>query len=243
MDNENNRSFREKAGLFVKQKAMYLVLIGCLAVAGVTAFLTFSSPEEQAEEYAQVGQSRDQLLADVVTPSPTSTPRPTATPAPTKAPVVESAAVQTVQPKSNKLLFAPVEGTVLVEYAEDSLLYSRTLKQWATHKGVDIAAPEGTAVRAVADGVVSAVSNDAMLGYCITLKHDNGMTSFYANLDQLPTQKEGESVKAGTQIGAVGKTAISESADEAHLHFELTIDGRRVDPMEHLRGLVSIPVK
>ena len=243
MNNENNRSFREKAGLFVRQKAMYLVLIGCMAVAGITAFVTFSAASDPKEEYAPVNRSSDQVLAEVVTPAPAVTPRPAATPAPTAAPVAESTAVQTVKPKQDDLLFAPVEGTVLVEYAVDSLLYSRTLKQWATHKGVDIAAPEGTPVRAVADGVVASVKNDPMLGYCLTLKHDEGMTSFYANLDDLPTLKEGATVKAGTRLGAVGKTAIAESADEAHLHFELAVDGKTVDPMDRLRGLVSIPVK
>ena len=246
MDNENNRSFMEKARLFAKEKAMYLVLLGCLAVAGVTAFVAFSSARVP-EEGAPVQQSQDQMLSEMLlAPTPTVAP---ATPSPTPEPSIEpeqkvtetSSAV--AEPKNSDLLFAPVEGSLMTEFAGDSLLYSRTLKQWAAHKGIDIAAAEGTAVRAVADGVVSEVKNDPMLGYTISVKHDGNMTSIYANLDSLPTLKTGESVKAGAQLGAVGQTAITEIADDPHLHFELVIDGQAVDPMPYLKGLVSIPVK
>ncbi len=168
------------------------------------------------------------------------TPTPSPEPPPTPEPAEES---DTAAPKEDKLLFAPVEGEVLTAFADNTLLYSKTLKQWTSHKGLDIAAAKGTAVRAVADGVVSTVGNDIMMGYTITIRHENNMQSVYANLDSLPKLTAGDSVKAGTEIGAVGESAIAESADGPHLHFELYLGEKAVDPLPYVRGLSSIPVK
>lgn len=256
--NQDGRGFKEKAVAFIRQKGFYLVLLGCLAVVGVTAFVTFAQTPGEEEDAHHVGQSGDQTLEDVqnATPTPTpvavptpplsmtdglgTTPTPTPEPVPTPEPDEEQ---DTASPKQDKLLFAPVEGEVLTAFADATLLYSRTLKQWTSHKGLDIAAPQGTAVRAVADGVVDSVGNDIMMGYTITIRHEGGLRSVYANLDALPKQTAGDKVKAGTEIGAVGSTAIAESADDPHLHFELYVGEKAVDPLPYIRGLASIPIK
>ncbi len=253
--NKDGRGFKEKAGEFIRQKGFYLVLLGCLAVVGVTAFVTFAQRPGE-EESQQAGQSGDETLEQAQNATPTPkiiptppasmtdgsrvTPTPSLEPSPPPEPGEES---DTAAPKEDNLLFAPVEGEVLTAFADDTLLYSKTLKQWTSHKGLDIAAAKGTAVRAVADGVVGTVENDIMMGYTITIRHDGNMQSVYANLDSLPKLTAGDSVRAGTEIGAVGASAIAESADGPHLHFELYIGEKAVDPLPYVRGLVSIPVK
>ena len=252
---KDGRGFKEKAGEFIRQKGFYLVLLGCLAVVGITAFVTFAQTPGE-DETQQVRQSGDETLEQAQNPTPTPkiiptppasmtdgsrvTPTPSPEPPPSPTPGGES---DTAAPKEDKLLFAPIEGEVLTAFADNTLLYSKTLKQWTSHKGLDIAAAKGTAVRAVADGVVSTVENDIMMGYTITIRHDGNMQSVYANLDSLPTLTAGDSVKAGTEIGAVGTSAIAESADGPHLHFELYIGEKAVDPLPYIRGLVSIPIK
>ncbi|MGI6151009.1 MAG: peptidoglycan DD-metalloendopeptidase family protein [Christensenellales bacterium] len=255
---QDGRGFKEKAGDFIRQKGFYLVLLGCLVVVGITAFVTFAQLPNGEEEARQARQSGDQTLEQVqnATPTPVVIPTPpasmtdgsrqTPTPTPTLEPTPtpkQSEEQGTAAPKEDKLLFAPVEGEILTAFADSTLLYSRTLKQWTSHKGLDIAAPRGTAVRAVADGVVESVENDIMMGYTITIRHDGNMRSVYANLDALPKLTAGESVRAGTEIGAVGNSAIAESADEPHLHFELYIDEKAVDPLPYVRGLANIPIK
>jgi len=248
----------EKAAAFIRQKGFYFVLLGCLAVVGVTAFVTLAQPPAEEEEVLQAGQSGDQTLEQVQnatpTPAPVVVPTPpasmigggaaTPSPAPTpeSAPAPEPEEEDAASPKGENLLFAPVEGEILTAFADATLLYSKTLKQWTSHKGLDIAAPRGTAVRAVADGVVESVENDIMMGYTISIRHE-GFRTVYANLDALPSLKAGDAVKAGTEIGAVGSSAIAESADEPHLHFELYIGEKAVDPLPHIRGVASIPIK
>lgn len=148
-----------------------------------------------------------------------------------------------IAPKEETLLPAPVEGEILTAFADDTLLYSRTLDQWTSHLGLDIAAPAGSTVRAVKEGVVLSVENDPLMGYQLSLKHEDDMLTVYANLSSLPALQAGDKVSAGQEIAKVGSSAIAESADEPHLHFELYVSEKAVDPFPLLRGLSAIPVK
>lgn len=85
------------------------------------------------------------------------------------------------------------------------------------HKGLDIAAPEGEAVAAAADGTVSKSYQSESYGHVIFIKHDNGYETVYAHLSKR-LKKEKERVKKGEQIGIIGNTGISTGT---HLHFEM----------------------
>ena len=128
----------------------------------------------------------------------------------------------------------PVKGEVLSIHSGDSLLYDETMGDWRVHEGIDIAASLGTTVKACAAGTVSAILQDGLMGTTVVIDHGEDMVSVYANLQSLPAVAVGDEVYTGDIIGAVGKTAIAESALGSHLHFELTCDGSPVDPMEYL---------
>lgn len=98
----------------------------------------------------------------------------------------------------------------------------------AWHEGVDIAAPSGTPVVAVADGVVVRVG-DAGDGYgtMVVVDHAGGLGSVYAHLSQAAVSP-GAVVAAGSVIGRVGSTGRSTGP---HLHFELRAFGAQCDPM------------
>ena len=70
---------------------------------------------------------------------------------------------------------------------------------------------------------------------CIAIKHTGDAVSIYKNLSaELPTGIiEGAKVKAGQKIATVGSTAMVEIAEEPHLHFEMTVGGLAVDPLEY----------
>ena len=90
----------------------------------------------------------------------------------------------------------------------DCLIYSKTLGQWMTHSGVDIAAPKGTEVRTVDAGTVKRVYDDDMLGTTVVIEHANGLTTVYAGLKKEPPVMEGDAVNARDLIGYIGDTAI-----------------------------------
>ena len=99
------------------------------------------------------------------------------------------------------------------------------------HRGIDLAAPEGTEVYAAADGVVTSTGYDPVYGNYIIISHSNNWTSLYGHLQKAEAVLRSE-VKSGTLIGRVGSTGQSTGP---HLHFELRQDGRHFDPAGRLR--------
>lgn len=100
------------------------------------------------------------------------------------------------------------------------------------HHGVDIAAPEGTPVRALDEGRVSFADYSGGFGNVVYIAHGGGTTSVYAHLAEIRVTR-GQEVKNGDVIGTVGRTG---SATGAHLHLEVWRGGRPEDPVPLLGG-------
>lgn len=128
----------------------------------------------------------------------------------------------------------PVIGEIGMNYAADTLVYSKTLDQYTTHYGIDIIAKENTTVVAALEGKVVEVRRDPKLGITVSLAHSGDMISKYANLSTDRLVKVGDFVEKGQTISGVGKTALFETLEEPHLHFEVLIDGKNVDPNKFL---------
>ncbi|WHH57591.1 M23 family metallopeptidase [Petroclostridium sp. X23] len=130
----------------------------------------------------------------------------------------------------NRLL-PPVDGEVILGYAKENLVYSKTLEEWRTHNGIDIKSDRGTQVKAAADGIIEKIYKDDGLGITIVIDHGNGLKTKYCNLSTDNMVKEKQSVKQGQAISGVGDTAAFEIGDQPHLHFEVIKDGKNVDPV------------
>lgn len=106
-----------------------------------------------------------------------------------------------------------------------------------THAGVDIAAPEGTSVRAAGDGVVVRSGRAGGYGNLVVVDHGGGLQTRYGHLSRIDVAS-GERVSAGATVGAVGQTG---RATGPHLHFEVRRDGRAVDPGVSARSGPTTP--
>ena len=108
-----------------------------------------------------------------------------------------------------------------------SMRFHPILQKWRAHLGTDFAAPTGTAVRTVGDGVVEFAGVQNGFGNVIYVKHRNQHVTVYAHLSRINV-KQGQSVAQGENIGAVGSTGW---ATGPHLHFEFRVNGQHQDPM------------
>ena len=106
------------------------------------------------------------------------------------------------------------------------------------HLGVDFAAPTGTPVRTVGDGVVSFAGWQGGYGNIVVVQHANDQQTAYAHLSRIDVRK-GEKVAQGEFIGAVGSTGASTGP---HLHFEFRDKGKHIDPLTIARSGQSVTV-
>ncbi|MGN1251210.1 MAG: peptidoglycan DD-metalloendopeptidase family protein [Candidatus Spyradocola sp.] len=186
------------------------VLTACVLMVALTAYFTRRpQPEAVAPEVTRYA---------LVTPSPRAASA-AVTPAPTQTP-----------PR----FLLPCDGKPGMLFAQDTLTYSRTLGEYATHGGTDFLGKEGDVVRAIGDGVVTAVSEDPLLGHCIEITHRDGYISTYASLATAGLVQPDESVSRGQIIGTMGVSAASECAEGPHLHLELRRLRKPLDPMDYL---------
>ncbi len=251
---EKKKSFAGALESFFAGKGFYIVLFLCVAVIGISAwamlagdmgkediapiedltlsqdnelpveedFPLFSNPEDVIEEIAPV-ISMDSGIAQPVAPSPEPAPAPVAEPAP-----------QITNDSAPTYFIRPVAGQVENGHSMDALQYNRTMQDWRTHDGLDIAAELGAQVKATADGTVEKVYSDDSMGTTVVLLHSGGLRSVYSNLAESPTVREGDAVAGGSVIGSVGTTALSETGEVHHLHFAMSLNGESVDPANYL---------
>ncbi len=111
------------------------------------------------------------------------------------------------------------------------VLYSRYgIRQGQRHDGIDIAAPEGTAVTAAARGTVVYAGRQSGYGAIVILKHDGGLVTLYAHASTLLV-REGQRVDAGAPIARVGQSGRTSGP---HLHFEVREGTRPRNPLFYL---------
>lgn len=104
------------------------------------------------------------------------------------------------------------------------------------HSGIDLAAPRGAPIRAVAGGTVVFADPHAGYGRLVVVSHQGGrMTTHYAHCHELRV-KPGDRINAGQIIATVGSSGLSTAP---HLHFEVRFGGMAVDPEKVIPGLAE----
>ena len=94
------------------------------------------------------------------------------------------------------------------------------------HKGMDIAASEGTAIAAPGTGIVTATGDYFFNGKTVIIDHGQGFVTMYCHLSEIGVD-EGQQLEAGEPVGAVGATG---RVTGPHLHFGTYLNGTAVDP-------------
>lgn len=117
----------------------------------------------------------------------------------------------------------PIHGTVTSEYGK---------RKSGSHHGIDLAAPQGTTIKAAKGGTVlhSGWYNN-IYGNAVIIDHGNGQKTLYGHCSKT-TAKEGATVAAGEAIAKVGSTGRSTGP---HVHFEIYINGKTVNPRNYLK--------
>ena len=144
---------------------------------------------------------------------------------------------ETSAPVSDSLpsLIIPVKGALLKGHDASLQVFSSTMNDYRVHLGVDLVTEENAPVYAAADGKITQIWEDVKMGYCMSIEHSGDCLTVYKNLGEILPEgiAEGVSVRSGQLIATVGSSAMVEIAEEPHLHFEMTVGGLAVDPLEY----------
>jgi murein DD-endopeptidase MepM/ murein hydrolase activator NlpD len=140
--------------------------------------------------------------------------------------------LETLMARAGKVLAAipnrwPVRGAVNSEFGTRS---SPWTKDSEFHAGLDIRAERGTRVQAPAGGVVAVAGPHAEYGLTVVLDHGNDIRSVYGHLSKVAV-KLGDRVERGAELGLTGNTGRSSGP---HLHYEILVKGRAVNPRGYL---------
>jgi murein DD-endopeptidase MepM/ murein hydrolase activator NlpD len=99
----------------------------------------------------------------------------------------------------------------------------------ALHAGADFSLKNGAVIMAAGGGVVAEAGKDLLWGNYVKIDHGRGVQTFYAHLQDVYA-RPGQKVARGETIGTMGMTGI---ATGVHLHYELSIKGAKVDPLQY----------
>ena len=254
---QKNSSFSEKLEAFFAGKGFYIVLFLCVAIIGVSAWVILAGTGTNVDNHSAtevMQQKKDNIAAVTTAPEAPERPELSQNTDNSHAELVESAEletgnVQNPEPEAETavweeaapvsevqapLFIWPVNGDIEIPYSVDALIYNRTMRDWRTHDGIDVAAELGTQVMAVCSGTVENIYADDLYGTTVVIAHNDGLRSIYSNLAEMPTVSIGDGVATGEIIGAIGDTALAETGEVTHLHLSMTLDGTSVNPADYL---------
>ncbi|MDO4515680.1 MAG: peptidoglycan DD-metalloendopeptidase family protein [Bacillota bacterium] len=132
------------------------------------------------------------------------------------------------------LFLWPVRGPITSDYG-----YRFIFGENNFHRGIDIAAPAGTAINAAADGVVTFAGVKGTYGNLVVVSHQNGFATYYAHCSKLLVSP-GDTVTQGQPVAAVGSTGRSTGP---HCHFEVRYQNSPIDPLLYLPGENNAPAR
>lgn len=128
----------------------------------------------------------------------------------------------------------PIVGDVLINYSMDKTIYFPTLQQYKYNPGIVIAANQGDNISAAANGRVTSVDFDPVIGNTVVMDLGNGYELTYGQLENIVVS-EGSYVNVGDGIGTVASPTKYYSLEGTNVYFKLTKDGEPINPMSQLQ--------
>lgn len=227
MQNETNNTKKKS-----QNRGFYIALGACILALSGAVYIGMSGVlDKVGEQQLEAPVTSEEVEQVDGTPSAVEIESSEVEEAVSQEEVQETAVEPEPEPEPLKFM-QPLEGKVLNEFSNGELVKSKTLNEWRTHDGVDIAATANTPVKAAADGMVDEITEDPLWGVCITLSHEGNVQTMYKGLKAKTDVKVGQNVSVGSIIGYVGNTAEVEIAEDSHLHYAAKKDGNWIDPLE-----------
>lgn len=226
-----------------KNKAFYIALcVSLIAVITTTVGVTFATRNRKVEEttfptsvdwdnnsftVSDTQANRDaENVPDERTVEESTEDEQTKTEAKTEVPTTSETT------EKNVSCVLPMGTQILKDFSNGAMVKSKTMNDWRLHNGVDFSGEFGDEIKAISDGTVTEIYTDNLWGKVVEIQHGNDMSAKYCGFDEINVN-EGDIVSKEQILGSLGNIPV-ESADNVHLHLEITIKGEIVDPITAL---------
>jgi len=223
----NSNSKKENKNL----KALFSVIcLSIIALGAVVYFTTAGSKNDAVNEPTTVVETtavqRSVTIEDTTAPTTAAQTQPA-----TESTTAENTSMPLTDTNTPYKSFYkyPAGEAVLNGYSEE-LVYNKTMKDYRSHTAVDFKAEAGSEILAINDGIVLDVYNDALYGIVVEIDHGGKLVAKYCGLESAGVSA-GDSVAIGAVIGTMGKVPC-EGADESHLHLEIKLEDKAVNPLD-----------
>lgn len=130
----------------------------------------------------------------------------------------------------------PMGTNITKDYSAGEMVKNTTTNDWRVHSGIDFGGSKGNDVLAIQDGTVKKVYKDSLWGNVVEIDHGKSLTAKYCGLADSALPTVGAKIKQFDHIGTLGDIPV-EAADGDHLHLEITVGGKIVDPLEAMNKL------
>ena len=207
------KQYQSKHTAVLSTRGFYTILSLCALIIAASAWVIWGNAHRQNAIETDTGMP-------IIAPADSTAEAPT-----------EPATVPQQEQEPEPVLevyVRPVSGAVLTPFSGDTLLFQPTMGDWRVHAGTDFSAEAGETVLALTDGTVQQIAEDGLYGTCVTLTHNNGLTSSYCGMDDVRVQ-EGQVVSAGEALGVCADSIPAESALGTHVHVQVTQNDAPID--------------
>ncbi len=235
---KNPKEKNKKKGLH-----FYVALGICILAVGVAAYTTYDSIVRFAgvEEDLTASKTQQKYQAyseNSAKSSPNAKHEKNFIPSQAKTNVQRKTSAKTQETistnaKAKGVIVYPTSKNIIKKYSGENPVFSKTLNDWRVHNGVDLAAEQGSKIKAITNGKVKEIFNDAMFGTTMVIEHDGRFTAYYSGLGETTLVNVDDKVESGQEIASINNIP-SESADGSHLHLSIKKDGKFIDPVEIL---------
>lgn len=145
----------------------------------------------------------------------------------------DSQDVVSTNAESSGVIVYPTSKNIIKNFSGENPVFSKTLNDWRIHKGIDLAAEQGSKIKAITNGKVKEIYNDALYGTTMVIEHDGGFSAYYSGLGETTMVNVDDKVESGQEIASINSIPC-ESADGYHLHLSIKKDDKFIDPTEIL---------
>ncbi|ARC86785.1 peptidase M23 family protein [Clostridium argentinense CDC 2741] len=225
---DNKSKFKQ----FLKKEGFYVILFVCLCAVATVAVITAGNRKDVATNPPVIEETAKAEGDSVVDPKnfndALQVKKEELEPVP-NVQVQKENDSKAVSKQDNSEAVNPVKGSLARAYSEDPV-YMASTKDYRPHFGMDIKTEKGAPVVVAMDGVVKSVDVSTE-GTYVEVDHQNGILTKYCNLEEKVNVKKGDNVKASQELGKIGNTTnFAYEEYGPHLHFEVSKDGKNVDP-------------